>query len=188
MLSTVDQTRGCICMEASQRESMDHTLAIQETVHENRESIPTGVVTNVMRECQQAYKALPKLWKVHYCEVWAVSKNSVDSDIKTRIVEECATLNPDHWYWFKVLDTGKIPPADRQRDSHQRELGRAQRRWSRARHHEGRAPSEAGARGGVRNLREEGSPEGPVCLYTPHKLRAEPHTLVDNMDMSGTQT
>ena len=95
---------------------MDHILAIQETVHENRESIPTGVVMNVMRECQQAYNALPKLWKVHYCEVWAVSKNSADSEIKTRIVEECATLNPDHWYWFKVLDTGKIPPADRQRD------------------------------------------------------------------------
>ena len=38
-------------MEASQRESMDHILAIQETVHENRESIPTGVVMNVMREC-----------------------------------------------------------------------------------------------------------------------------------------
>ena len=48
---------------------MDHILAIQETVHENRESIPTGVVANVMHECQQAYKALPKLWKIHYCEV-----------------------------------------------------------------------------------------------------------------------
>jgi hypothetical protein len=95
---------------------MDHILAIQETVHENRESIPTGVVTNVMRECQQAYKALPKLWKVHYCEVWAVSKNSVATETKTRIVEECATLNLDHWYWFKVLDTGKILPADRQKD------------------------------------------------------------------------
>ena len=31
-------------------------------------------------------------------------------------MEECATLNLDHWFWFKVLGTGKIPPADQQRD------------------------------------------------------------------------
>ena len=45
---------------------MDHIRNIQDTIDENREAIPTGVVADVMRECQQAYEALPKLWKVHW--------------------------------------------------------------------------------------------------------------------------
>ena len=37
---------------------MDHIRNIQETIDENREAIPTGVVAEVMRECQQAYTKL----------------------------------------------------------------------------------------------------------------------------------
>ena len=88
---------------------MDHIRNIQDTIDENREAIPTGVVADVMRECQQAYEALPKLWKVHYIEVYAVKKNSVESVAKTLIVEEDANLmtNSARWFWFKVLDEGR---------------------------------------------------------------------------------
>ena len=97
---------------------MDHIRNIQETIDENREAIPTGVVADVMRECQQAYKALPKLWKVHYVEVHAVTKNSVESVAKTLIVEEDANImtNSPRWYWFQVLNTCRIPPADKHVD------------------------------------------------------------------------
>ena len=44
--------------------AMDHIRNIQEIVDEHRESLPTGVVVDVMRECQSANNALPKLWKV----------------------------------------------------------------------------------------------------------------------------
>ena len=37
---------------------MDHIRAIQEVVDEHKESMPTGVVTRVMDECQKAYEAI----------------------------------------------------------------------------------------------------------------------------------
>ena len=42
------------------RNIMDHIRNIQETIDENREAIPTGVVAEVMRECQQAYTKLAR--------------------------------------------------------------------------------------------------------------------------------
>ena len=97
---------------------MDHIRNIQETIDENREAIPTGVVAEVMRECQQAYKTLPKLWKVHYVEVYAVRKNSVESTARALIVEEDANLLTKYkdWSWCQVLDHCMIPPADQHVD------------------------------------------------------------------------
>ena len=69
-----------------------------------------------MRECQSAHKTLPKLWIIHYVEVCAVSKNSVDHEEKSRIVEEDANLHLHRCYWYRVLDTGKIPPANKHKD------------------------------------------------------------------------
>ena len=94
---------------------MDHILNIQETIDENRGAIPTGVVEEVMRECQEAYKALPMLWKVHYVEYYAVAKHNLQSKAKTCIVEEDANIGTQ-WYWFQVLDTCRIPPADKHVD------------------------------------------------------------------------
>ena len=97
---------------------MDHIRNIQETIDENREAIPTGVVAEVMRECQQAYKTLPKLWKVHYVEVYAVRKNNVEATPRALIVEENAILLTKYkdWSWCQVLDHCMIPPADKHVD------------------------------------------------------------------------
>ena len=45
---------------------MDHISAIQELVDEHKEQIPTGVVADVMAECQKAYEAQPKLYHLHW--------------------------------------------------------------------------------------------------------------------------
>ena len=95
---------------------MDHIHTIQEIIDVNRELIPTGVVTDVMCECQSAYQALPKLWIIHYVEFCAISKNSINHEEKSAIVEEDANLDLPRCYWFRVLDTGKIPPADKHKD------------------------------------------------------------------------
>ena len=67
---------------------MDHVRHIQEIVDENREQLPTGVVTSVMRECQSLYEALPKLWKISYVEMIAAAKHKIVEEFKTLIAEE----------------------------------------------------------------------------------------------------
>ena len=97
---------------ASQR--MDHIRAIQELVDAHKEAMPTGVVTDVMKECQKAFKALPKLWKVTFIHVYIDGDNDLTTRKKTMIVEEVAVLDvpaldvPRHW--FQVFDTATIPP------------------------------------------------------------------------------
>lgn len=49
---------------------MDHIRAIQEVVDEHKESMPTGVVTHVMDECQKAYEATEtELYKLTWTTV-----------------------------------------------------------------------------------------------------------------------
>jgi len=48
---------------------MEHIRAIQELVDEHKESMPTGVVTAVMDECQKTYQSLPKLYKLTWTTV-----------------------------------------------------------------------------------------------------------------------
>ena len=49
---------------------MDHIRAIQEVVDEHKESMPTGVVTRVMDECQKAYEATEtELYKLTWTTV-----------------------------------------------------------------------------------------------------------------------
>ena len=43
---------------------MDAIQEIQEIVDENKDQMPTGAVTAIMSKCQEAYKALPKLYNV----------------------------------------------------------------------------------------------------------------------------
>lgn len=94
---------------------MDHIRNIQELIDENRESIPTGVATDVMRECQNAYQALPKLWKIYYVELTAAGKNKIHEDPKARIIEEDFDTS-SQIYWADVISSGKIPPEDKHKD------------------------------------------------------------------------
>ena len=48
---------------------MDHVRKIQEIVDEHKEQLPTGVVTDVMEQCQKAYNALPNLYKLTWTVV-----------------------------------------------------------------------------------------------------------------------
>jgi hypothetical protein len=48
---------------------MDRIRAIQEHVDSHKEEIPTGVVAGVMAECQKAYEAQPKLYKLTWTTV-----------------------------------------------------------------------------------------------------------------------
>lgn len=86
---------------------MEHIRAIQELVDEHKESMPTGVVTAVMEECQKAYQTVPKLYKLTWTTVDShvhVERCSDDEDIahvklshktQTLIVEAVNHL-PDH--------------------------------------------------------------------------------------------
>ena len=43
---------------------MDHVRTIQEIVDEHKKKMPTGVVTDVLDQCQKAYNAMPNLYKL----------------------------------------------------------------------------------------------------------------------------
>lgn len=84
---------------------------IQELVDEHKQSMPTGVVADIMKECQKAFDALPKLWRVTFIHVFLDDDNNLRADKKTMIVEEVdardAPLN-----WYRVFLTATIPPAE----------------------------------------------------------------------------
>ena len=63
---------------------MDHVRAIQEMVDDNKEEMPTGVVTGVMEECQKAYNAMPNLWKIYYVEIDEVTRYEREGRSYTR--------------------------------------------------------------------------------------------------------
>ena len=48
---------------------MEAIRAIQEIIDENKEEMPTGVVTRVMDECQKAYDTQPQLYKLTWTTV-----------------------------------------------------------------------------------------------------------------------
>ena len=48
---------------------MEHIRVIQEVVDDHKDEMPTGVVTRVMAECQKAYEAAPKLYKLTWTVV-----------------------------------------------------------------------------------------------------------------------
>ena len=92
---------------------MDHIRKIQEIVDEHKEQLPTGVVTDVMEQCQKAYNAMPNLWKIHYVEIDAVAKNRACFDAKVAIFEE--TQNPQLHHWQGVFACQRMPKAELQK-------------------------------------------------------------------------
>ena len=103
-----------VCHATVLIERMEHVRHIQEIVDENREQLPTGVVTSVMRECQSLYKALPKLWKISYVEMIAAAKHKIVEEFKTLIAEEEPVQV--QYNWHQVINTAKIPPAEKHKD------------------------------------------------------------------------
>ena len=86
---------------------MEHIQAIQELIDQNKESIPTGVATDVMKECQAAYRTLPKLYKLTWTTVDShahvehchngedITCVKLDANTQTLIVE-AVDHPPDH--------------------------------------------------------------------------------------------
>ena len=98
---------------------MDHIRNIQELIDENRESLPTALSVDVMRECQNAYETLPKLWKIYYIELVATGKNRITEEPKVVIVEE-EPVRQVRYYWLDLIksarssaDAGIALPAER---------------------------------------------------------------------------
>ena len=89
---------------------MDHICAIQELIDENKDAMPTGVVVDVMQECQKALATFQKLWKVTYIHVVIDEYDDLNVRKKTMIAEEVAVDAPK--CWFQVFATGTIPPAE----------------------------------------------------------------------------
>ena len=59
---------------------MDHVRAIQEMVDDNKEEMPTGVVTGVMEECQKVYNVMSNLYKLNWTVVNSHAQVHMDSD------------------------------------------------------------------------------------------------------------
>ena len=59
---------------------MDHVRAIQEMVDDNKEEMPTGVVTGVMEECQKVYNVMSNLYKLNWTVVKTHAQVHMDED------------------------------------------------------------------------------------------------------------
>ena len=88
---------------------MDHVRQIQDIMDEHKEEMPTGVVTDVMEQCQKAYNAIPNLWKISYVEIHAVAKNKADFEPRYAIFEELPFWGHNPTNWWTVFDLQKMP-------------------------------------------------------------------------------
>ena len=68
---------------------MEAIQEIQEIVDENKDQMPTGAVTAIMSKCQEAYKALPKLYKLQTVHIRLCHGELRDAK-ETLIVEQCS--------------------------------------------------------------------------------------------------
>ena len=92
---------------------MEHIRIIQEIVDEYKEAMPTGVVTDLMAECQKAYDAMPKLWMISYVEV-AVSTGGGHLEALSKVLIAEEVDNGDaHVRWRHVFNSCEIPPVDK---------------------------------------------------------------------------
>ena len=70
---------------------MESIQEIQEIVDENKDQMPTGAVTAIMSKCQEAYKALPKLYKLTTVRI-RLRGGELTDDNETLIVEQCSKV------------------------------------------------------------------------------------------------
>jgi len=76
---------------------------------ENKETLSTGLVTEVMKQCQEAYNKYPTdLIRIHYLYITA-RDSEVNAEKRSLIVEECQDddLKPKHW--FEVFEQLRMP-------------------------------------------------------------------------------
>lgn len=59
---------------------MEQIEAIQSLVDEHKEEMPTGVVTDLMKQCQEAFNRKSKLYKLTWVHVKAVAADVFDDE------------------------------------------------------------------------------------------------------------
>ena len=59
---------------------MEQIVAIQSLVDEHKETMPTGVVTDLMKQCQEAFNHKNKLYKMTWVHVKAVLGDGVEEE------------------------------------------------------------------------------------------------------------
>ena len=93
---------------------MDAIQEIQEIVDENKNQMPTGAVTAIMSKCQEAYKALPKLYNVKTVHIRLCGGELTHAE-ETLIFEQCSKIE---WAdlthrgcsnFFRVFEHRKMP-------------------------------------------------------------------------------
>lgn len=99
---------------------MDHIRKIQTIVDESRERLPTGVATDIMQECQNAFKDKSEL--CHVCVTWFHTSTHVtpgegydDDKVNTKTIHHTQNLlleaidacTPDLHYTADLINRGK---------------------------------------------------------------------------------
>ena len=99
---------------------MDHIRKIQEIVDERKEQIPTGVVSDVMEQCQKAYNTLPNVYKLTWTVVTSHAHvidiedepNFAEVELSTTqtLIVEAVDGRPDceHGCWTTMPNRGMI--------------------------------------------------------------------------------
>jgi hypothetical protein len=101
---------------------MEHISIIQELIDENRESLPTGVTTELMKQCQLVYDTGATLYRVCWTNV-NVCAYTTDEGEEAKMIEstQTAIMEPkncdgsttrsflEDGYLHKYLLTAKMP-------------------------------------------------------------------------------
>ena len=82
-------------------------LTIQSLVHENRESMPMGLATDLMNECQKAHTSQPKLYKLTWTVVNANAQVHFEED------DTCAVVQLSHKTQTLIVEAVDERPLDR---------------------------------------------------------------------------
>ena len=107
---------------------MEQIEAIQSLVDEHKEKMPTGVVTDLMKQCQEAFNRKSKLYKLTWVHVKAVAADVFDDEcdydrtLKVMAIPQMQTslaeVKAPHqvvWVGMPCAPTRGITPEDRAR-------------------------------------------------------------------------
>ena len=85
------QTRWLVCARRVGAE-MEHVKSIQEIIDDHKESMPTGVATRVMKECQRLHDIHSKLYRLTWTTVASHAYASDEDEPVVKLVPLTQTL------------------------------------------------------------------------------------------------
>ena len=88
---------------------MEHIKNIQALVDENKETLSTGLVTDLMKQCQEAYNKYPtNLYRIHYLYITSYDAEIIEEE-RSLIVEECENDDNKPRNWSQVFLHLRMP-------------------------------------------------------------------------------